>query len=777
MTAVAEPRPQEGRARPAGDDSDPPPPHEHRADGGGASEVVRLLAVLALLLTTLAPLSRIFADSSWLRPIAGGVLVAVGICWGVRQLGAGGLVIHIASLAGWAVFTSAVLAPTTTRFGLLPTRETLDVGAVLLADAAERIRLESAPVDPDAALLLVAITGTWAVATIVCDAMFHRRLPLAGIAVALVGLSVPIPLADRTSGLLFAVPFLAAAAGVLLAFGASAVRRWPTLASRGAMPSRPPSAVAGGVALAALAIGAGALLAESLPGFGDPPLYEVRGRGGAPTTDNPMVDLRTRLTAEDTGPVLEVTTERPVYLRTTALDTYADQSWTSESIRGTPIGAGGAISPEVRATSTEEVTVDVEVADLRGELVPAPYPPVAVDGPLAEQFQHDGSNGTIILDGGEQIGDGDEYTVTAALPDPDAARVGATEGFAPDGALTELPDSVPDRVVDLAEGIVADAGATTPLQQALAIQAELQSWNYSLEPPQGHGATALESFLDTQTGYCEQFAATMAIMLRTLDIPARVAVGFTPGTLVDPDEGRWEISNDNAHAWVEVLFPETGWLSFEPTPRTDGNILLPSAANLVPDDTAAGDSDPADLPDPADDDLMFPDLDDEAPFPEDGLEQGAAGNGGSTSEDDRTWPWVAAGAALAAAALALLVAAVRRAPASSSAVARIRRARSRAERLGRALGVPVARSDTDREFLTRLASTTQDPIAADAAGRLATEAARARYAPEVPAEAADRAEMAVATLAERLPAADGLAERGRRALRLARGHLPARKGR
>ena len=771
MTAVAE--------RPTA----PPPPGHRRsatADGsssppatgtpGGNTDVAQLLSVVVLLLVALVPIGRVFDDTLWVRPVAAGVLVAVGLCWGLRQFGAGGLVTMAASVLAWLGFTSAVLAPATARFGVVPTRDTLDVGRVLLTDAAELIRAQSSPVEPEPALLLVAIAGTWVIATAVCDAAFIRRVPLAAVGIALVGFSVPLPLAARTSGLALAVPFLIAAAGVLLAFGSVDLRRWAGPSSpRTRAPGRRGGLVTGAV-LTTLAVGAGVLLADALPGFGEPPLYEIRGQGGPPSTDNPMVDLRTRLTASDGGTVLEVTTERPMYLRTAALDTYEDQSWTAESIRGTPVAADGVISPEVEASSTEEVTVGVEVGDLRGELVPVPYPAIAVDGPLAEYFQHDDRNGTVILDGGEQIGEGDAYTVTAAVPDPDAARVGASEGFAPDSHLTSLPDTVPARVEDLARQVTAEADATTPLQQALAIQDELQTWNYSLEPPGGHGPDALDDFLDSRTGYCEQFAATMALMLRTLDIPARVAVGYTPGTLVDPDEGRWQISHDNAHAWVEVLFGESGWLAFEPTPRSDGNVLVPTAANLTPSDTAAGDTAPPDIPDLGGEDALVPDTDGDVPFDGQSLGEETDVTATAAGDDRRTWPWVAAGLGFVVAAWAALTAR-RSAPETAGAAARVRAARERAERLGQALGVPPRASDTDREFLTRLAQQAPNGAAGDAAHRLAAESARARYFPDVSADAAARAEAATATLVEAMPPSEGAVDRARRAVRVARARM------
>jgi transglutaminase-like putative cysteine protease len=71
--------------------------------------------------------------------------------------------------------------------------------------------------------------------------------------------------------------------------------------------------------------------------------------------------------------------------------------------------------------------------------------------------------------------------------------------------------------------------------------------------------------VDTRTGYCQHFAGSMALMLRLLGIPARVAAGFVPGHYRE-SEGVWRVTDHDAHAWVEVWFRGYGWLPFDPTP-------------------------------------------------------------------------------------------------------------------------------------------------------------------------------------------------------------------
>ena len=126
----------------------------------------------------------------------------------------------------------------------------------------------------------------------------------------------------------------------------------------------------------------------------------------------------------------------------------------------------------------------------------------------------------------------------------------------------DLPDGFPDDAAALAEQVTA-AGATSYAKARL-----LQDWfrsefTYSLEVQPGHGNNAIEGFLRDKVGYCEQFAGTYAAMMRSLGIPARVAVGFTTGKRSGTE---YSVTGRNAHAWPEVWFDGLGWVLFEPTP-------------------------------------------------------------------------------------------------------------------------------------------------------------------------------------------------------------------
>jgi transglutaminase-like putative cysteine protease len=150
------------------------------------------------------------------------------------------------------------------------------------------------------------------------------------------------------------------------------------------------------------------------------------------------------------------------------------------------------------------------------------------------------------------------------LPRFDAERLEAAPSTtAGDPIYTQLPDDVPASIRQVAGEFTEDA--TTPYDTALALQNWFrEEFTYSLEVQPGHGNVAMEAFLANRVGYSEQFAGTYAVMLRTLGIPTRVAVGFTAGAETNDQE--FSVRGSNAHAWPEVWFDGLGWVPFEPTP-------------------------------------------------------------------------------------------------------------------------------------------------------------------------------------------------------------------
>ncbi len=168
-----------------------------------------------------------------------------------------------------------------------------------------------------------------------------------------------------------------------------------------------------------------------------------------------------------------------------------------------------------------------------------------------------------------------EVLSDAGLPSPEQLRRASTD-YSPDVRLVYLvlPEIDP-RVTEFARQLTASANNN--YDRAFAIQNHLRgNFGYTLDPPSIDPAHPIESFLfKAKKGYCEYFAAAMTVMLRTQGIPARLVNGFLTGSYnrIGKD---FVVRARDAHSWVEVYFPEYGWVPFDPTP-SDPAPVLPSA--------------------------------------------------------------------------------------------------------------------------------------------------------------------------------------------------------
>jgi len=137
----------------------------------------------------------------------------------------------------------------------------------------------------------------------------------------------------------------------------------------------------------------------------------------------------------------------------------------------------------------------------------------------------------------------------------------------------QLPDMSP-RVAELAREVTSKS--RTPYDMAKAIEQHLQlNYQYSLDVGSDAPVSPVEDFLFTRkTGYCEHYATAMVVMLRALGIPARLVTGFLPGEWNDFGN-YYTVRQRDAHAWVEVFYPRSGWVTFDPTPSVAGAASIP----------------------------------------------------------------------------------------------------------------------------------------------------------------------------------------------------------
>jgi transglutaminase-like putative cysteine protease len=135
----------------------------------------------------------------------------------------------------------------------------------------------------------------------------------------------------------------------------------------------------------------------------------------------------------------------------------------------------------------------------------------------------------------------------------------------------QLPESLPQRVKDLSADLTDNED--NMYDKAIAIEDYLGSSDYSYDTNDVAIPSEEEDYVDqflfeTKLGYCDNFSSSMVVLLRSSGIPARWVKGYTSGDYAQTVDGtirRYEVSNNNAHSWVEAYFPGQGWVTFEPT--------------------------------------------------------------------------------------------------------------------------------------------------------------------------------------------------------------------
>ena len=128
----------------------------------------------------------------------------------------------------------------------------------------------------------------------------------------------------------------------------------------------------------------------------------------------------------------------------------------------------------------------------------------------------------------------------------------------------QIPESVPGRVLNLAESVTSSAN--TPYEKAQALEAYLRQFTYSLELPEPPADRDIVDYFlfDLQKGYCDYYASAMVILARAAGLPARLAIGYATGSY-DYAQSRFVVTEANAHAWPEIFIEPFGWVPFEPT--------------------------------------------------------------------------------------------------------------------------------------------------------------------------------------------------------------------
>ena len=502
----------------------------------------------------------------------------------------------LVSSVGLIVFASLLVFPETTTFGL-PTLRTFHAALDAFSSVARTSNVQVAPAPPLPPLLIAGVTAAWTAAFAAHSLAVRANSPLLAIAPPAALMTFAGIVLDDGARPMYVFLFLVAALAVLFADALRRVAHWGPVTvwhERSWLRAGSGTTARGAWRVAAACLAVALFTPWVLPGFRSTGLLSLRGGVAVHVSIDPIVDIRPRLLQNPPAQLFTVQSASPAYWRFYTADTFDGRKWTASNTsttRGFPvIGTVPAPTLDLPCASPDSTGVSslprrflrrarsaTRTADRpwrrcistspSGRWRSRGFPPLPARRSSLQRgtARYDSTNESLLYPDGTYTGF--SYSVTSIEVMPTPAELNAIPSLQvpenPDWErYTILPPDIPAQIRDIAERVTANA--TTPYEQVMALQQYLRGFTYDqkVKPPQS--VNDLLYFLTkSHRGFCEQFAGAMAVMLRSLGIPARVAVGFTPGTY---RSGAYDVSTQNAHAWVEVEFPQYGWLAFEPTP-------------------------------------------------------------------------------------------------------------------------------------------------------------------------------------------------------------------
>ncbi|WP_042353066.1 transglutaminase-like domain-containing protein [Bacillus massiliigorillae] len=292
---------------------------------------------------------------------------------------------------------------------------------------------------------------------------------------------------------------------------------------------------------------------------------------------------------DDTTVFVAKTSEKH-YWKVESKSIYSGKGWYAEgNTRIESFDNGQAIPEGCCSQNVKQSKLLVDEVDVKLPYVHIPYAEPMAESTIISQDSERGANVSFLytpmnnrvvsLDLEQQHIKLDRYRTVYRMPVFDKAKLQEVKGM-PETELfrtyTELPDFTPNdeevqsRLRQLAESITE--GKTNWYDKAKAIEDYFDKpefiYDHENIPYPKENQDFVEQFVfDTKRGYCDHFSTSMAVLLRTIGIPTRWVKGYTEGEYKKYEDGKivYEITNNNAHSWVEVFFPNIGWVPFEPT--------------------------------------------------------------------------------------------------------------------------------------------------------------------------------------------------------------------
>lgn len=586
------------------------------------------ITAIALAFWELSSLLR-DSDSGtpWPVAILVSVLLGAGLTWTAIAYRSHAVVIVGVNILGFIMVAGLLVAPET-LFLVFPTPETLDAFRFELSRAWEIIRFGVEPVRPVPGLIMLIATLFWTLGFLLVAGLLNSRPFVAVLTPLIVALQFAI-IDRRAKSLWHIAVFIGIVALSLLAVRLderdSGTGRLQRVTASGPPSRRPSTAIVVLIAVTLiLSVSAVAVAGDAIPNNGlvpwrSPAGYSDEYSGGA--AYNPYTDIRASLINQTNLPLFQAEIQgvdpARVRFRTVTLDTYEGGRWKTNRVKIYPLDEDPWIAPQHEYRGeTERVEVDIVIDQLSQPWLPAPSTPVEVatsDDSDLRAMRIRRIDGALMLPG-DFTYQGMRYAVRADMPRYDGPTVAAL-ALAEDGTLSPLFEEADKAGEDLPDFTGLPAPLTlededywlqlpedeiTP--QFVAIAEEqvgrvetnfekalmLENWfrdsnefTYEDSVPGAYVTGDLVEWLTdadgrltdpetgisyAKTGYCEQFATTMALMARAVGVPSRVVLGFTPGRALN--DTIVQVEDRNAHSWVELWIPSYGWMAFDPTPRS-----------------------------------------------------------------------------------------------------------------------------------------------------------------------------------------------------------------
>ncbi len=560
--------------------------------------VEALLAALATLAITL-PLTTLFTPSTWFRPSALLVVVVALVGMGLRRITTIRPLVVLGQLLVLVHATSLLHGRGHLFGGVLPVPETGRALGVLLQEAQSTVTNYTAPAPSNRGTIL-AISLLIGLTAVAVDAIgvTYRSPALAGIPLLSAFLASATNSGDGL-GAWFAVPAALAWLALVGRQGVRSLRAWGTASphsSSGPLADPTTAFATLGRVVGVGALGVAIVLPALIPHFPTTFLADglgrsADGRGGSGSSVRlaSSIDIARDLGNRSEDPVLRYrsTSDRLEPLRVGILDTYRRGQWQS-SADFTFVPVNGQIPGPIAGPEVPRRVERISVVDNAIGVPQVALPPGAIGSPFPAGTWNMTVPGLVQLSAPAT-----SYSTEFVELDPEDGQFTADLDNPPvDGNDLEVDPRAETEVQAVLDKVTDDGD--TALEVARKVQAYLRGseFTYSLEladqAADGNlSDEPLARFLETKRGYCVQFASAMVMLSRAAGIPARMAVGFLPGS-IDGDDRVVRISD--AHAWPELYFPRLGWVRFVPpdgaTPR-QASRQIGHDAYLTPDENDA----------------------------------------------------------------------------------------------------------------------------------------------------------------------------------------------